>query len=51
MKEFINGIRDGKGIIYYANGERYMGDYSNDKKVGKHVILDNNGNIFSEIHQ
>ena len=26
--EFKNGVKEGKGIIYYSNGDREMGDYS-----------------------
>ena len=25
--------------MYYSNGDRDMGDYLNDQKVGKHVLL------------
>ena len=25
--------------MYYSNGDREMGDYLNDNKIGKHVIL------------
>ena len=25
--------------MYYSNGDREMGDYSNDKRIGKHVLL------------
>ena len=31
----IDGIREGKGIMYYNNGDRYEGDWKNDKKEGK----------------
>ena len=31
--------------MYKNNGDRKMGDYSNDKKVGKHVILTKNGEV------
>ena len=34
---------EGKGIFYYTNGDREMGDYLDGKKVGKHVILYKNG--------
>jgi len=29
--------------MYYNNGDREMGDYSKDKKIGKHVTLTVNG--------
>ena len=41
-------MRDGKGIFYFSNGDREMGDYLNDKKVGKHLIQYSNG-TFKEI--
>ena len=31
--------------MYYSNGDREMGDYSNDEKIGKRVMLTKNGNI------
>ena len=37
-----------KGICYYNNGNREMGDWKDDKKVGKHVILSENGEIKTE---
>ena len=36
---------EGKGIFYFNNGNREMGDYLNDKKVGKHAKLHANGNV------
>ena len=40
--DYRKGKRDGKGIYYYANGDRRMGDYLNDKPIGKHVKLTRN---------
>ena len=31
--------------MYYHKGDRSMGDYYNDKPIGKHVLLTNNGEI------
>ena len=28
---------EGKGIYYYNNGERYEGDWKNDKREGKGI--------------
>ena len=43
--EFKNNGREGKGIYYNANGDREMGDYSNDNKIGKHVMLTKYGEV------
>jgi len=37
--------KKGKGIYYYYNGDREMGDYLNDKEIGIHVKLDIKGKI------
>ena len=37
--KFKNNRREGKGIYYYVNGDREMGDYSNENQIGKHVML------------
>ena len=34
-----------KEFIYYNNGDREMGDYSNGKEIGKHVTLTKNGEV------
>ena len=31
--------------MYYNNGDREMGDYSNDEPIGKHIMLKKNGEI------
>jgi hypothetical protein len=31
--------------MYYKNGDREMGDYLKDEKVGTHIILHSNGKI------
>jgi len=41
---------EGKGIYYYNNGDREMGNYLNNNPVGKHVILTTNGDIDSHIY-
>jgi hypothetical protein len=32
--EFKNNARNGKGVIYYNNGEKYIGEHNNDQKHG-----------------
>ena len=39
------GIWKEKGIYYYNNGNRAMGDFLNGKEIGIHVILTSDGNI------
>ena len=45
-----NGLPERKGIYYFYNGDRRMGDYYDDKKIGKHVTLTSNGNVETEIY-
>ena len=41
----LNGVPEGKGVIYWNNGDREMGDYSNDNQIGKHVMLTKDGEV------
>ena len=43
--QVINGMPEGKGIFYYNNGDRSMGDYYNDNPKGKHALLTKDGEI------
>ena len=43
--QVVNGLKEGKGIYYYNNGDRRMGDYSNDKPIGRHALLTRNGEV------
>ena len=36
---------EGKGIYYYNDGDRRMGDYSNNNPIGKHVTLTKNAEV------
>ena len=36
-----------KGILYYGNGDRLIGDYLDDKPKGKHALFLKNGLIIS----
>ena len=33
--QVLNGVPEGKGIMYWDNGDRYEGEWKNDKKDGK----------------
>ena len=35
--EVVNGIKEGKGIIYWNNGDRYEGEWRNDRMDGKGI--------------
>ena len=48
MGQVIYGKKEGKGIYYYNDGDRRMGDYLNDEPIGKHVILTKNGEVETE---
>ena len=32
---FLNGLKHGNGLILYANGDKYEGDFSNDEIDGE----------------
>lgn len=44
--ELINNIPNGRGIIYYKNGEFYIGNYNNGKKEGIGKYIDEYGNYY-----
>ena len=33
--DFVQGMREGQGTFYYANGARYEGEWKNNMKFGK----------------
>ena len=43
--QVVNGKPDRKGIYYYNNGDRQMGDYKNGKPIGKFIRLTKNGEV------
>ena len=49
--EIRNDIREGKGIMYYIDGDRYEGKWKNDKAEGKGIYFYNNGDIKCRIFQ
>ena len=44
--QVVNGLREGKGILYGDNCDRYEGDYRNDKKEGKGIYYFNSGDRY-----
>lgn len=35
---YLNGRRNGRGVLSWANGDRYEGDYSEDNRTGRGVF-------------
>ena len=44
--QILNGLREGKGIMYYYNGDRYEGEYRNNNREGKGIMYYNNGDRY-----
>ena len=44
--QILNGVPEGKGIMYWNNGDRYEGDWKNDKIEGKGIYYYNNGDRY-----
>ena len=42
---FRNDKIEGKGINYFSDGGRRMGDYYNGKPIGKHIRLTKDGDV------
>ena len=49
---FKNGLRNGKGIEYYSNGNiKYEGDWINDKYEGNGKYIWENGKVYIGQHK
>ncbi len=44
--EFVNGMREGRGIFYFANGNKYLGEWKKNKMDGEGKLIYANGNEF-----
>ena len=44
--QILNGVPEGKGIMYWNNGDIYEGDWKNDKREGKGIMFKKNGDIY-----
>ena len=42
----MNGEKHGKGVYYYKNGDKYIGDWLRNKKNGKGVLEFANGAVY-----
>ncbi|GHU22595.1 hypothetical protein FACS189472_15500 [Alphaproteobacteria bacterium] len=38
MEKFVNGVKEGQGILVYADGGVYDGEWSGDRKNGKGTL-------------
>ena len=45
--QMIDGKRDGRGVITFANGNSFEGDFKNDKIVGNGVFRWANGDVYT----
>ena len=45
--QFKNGVREGKGIYYYANGAKYEGDFKNGFAEGKGNMIYSSGTRYT----
>ena len=41
--EIIDNLKEGKGTLLYANGDKYEGEWKHNLKEGKGILLYNNG--------
>ena len=44
--QFKNGLKEGKGKMYWDTGDRYEGEWKNDKQEGKGIFYWISGNIY-----
>ena len=51
MKENIEMIKEKEKEYNYNNGDREMGDYLNDKQIGKHITLTNKGEVETKLYK
>ena len=50
--EFVDGIREGKAVVYYENGNiHYEGNYKNGKECGMWKFYRENGKLHEEINR
>ncbi len=46
LGQYKDGKINGKGTLYYADGDKYTGDFVNDKKEGEGIYIWGNGNRY-----
>ena len=45
----VNGLREGKGIFFLNNGDRYGGVWENDKYDGRGVYYYNSWRLYMKV--
>lgn len=43
--EWKDGLRQGQGVFYYANGAQYIGEWQKNLKEGYAVFVQDNGEV------
>ncbi|XP_028392873.1 radial spoke head 10 homolog B-like [Dendronephthya gigantea] len=46
---FVNGLREGHGVFYYASGAKYDGEWVNNMKHGHGTFVFKNGMVFKGV--
>lgn len=46
--EWVNGMKEGKGIYVYQDGRKYEGEWKNDQQNGRGILYDSQGKIIAE---
>ena len=49
--QVVNGLREGKGIMYWNDGDIYDGEFKNDKAEGKGIYYYPNGDRYEGDHR
>jgi hypothetical protein len=43
--DWLMGKRNGKGVCYFSNGQKFEGEFKNGKRHGNGIEYDSEGNI------
>lgn len=49
LGEFEGDLKEGKGIIYFSNGDYFEGMFHRDAVTGPGVFHSHNGNVFKGV--
>jgi hypothetical protein len=45
--EFVNGKRNGRGLMEWKNGDKYFGEWNDDNRHGRGVLMYSDGGVYS----